>query len=87
MAKHDILDENGFHWTAGAIPGKANEPTSPSNGTDIDRSDSADAARFRWLLDGHGYYMEENFLCGHAPTSEAEKDVARVEIDTAMAEK
>lgn len=53
---------------------------------DRDKSDAADAARFRWLLDGHGYYMEENFLCGHFPTSEVERNSARAKIDYAMAE-
>ena len=47
----------------------------------IDRSDAADAARFRWLLSGYGYFMEENYLCGHAPTSIEEQDAARAEID------
>lgn len=47
----------------------------------IDKSDAADAARFRWLLEGNGYYMEEEFLCGHMPTDEAERDRARQRID------
>lgn len=50
----------------------------------MDKSDSADAARFRWLLEGNGYFMEENYLCGHFPTSETERDKARAEIDSAM---
>ena len=50
----------------------------------IDRSDAADAERFRWLLAGNGYYMEENFLCGHAPTSQQEQDDARRKIDEAI---
>ena len=28
----------------------------------IDRSDKADAERFRWLLQGNGYFMEEQML-------------------------
>ncbi len=51
----------------------------------MDRSESADAKRFRWLLSGNGYFMEENFLCGHAPTTPEEQDKARAEIDEAMA--
>ena len=43
-----------------------------------------DAIRFRWLLDGHGYFMEEEMLCGHAPVGEKEKDRARLIIDQAM---
>lgn len=53
----------------------------------MDKSDSADAARFRWLLDGHGYFMEENYLCGHFPTTEMEQDKARAEIDSAIADR
>ena len=45
----------------------------------------ADAARFRWMLDGNGYFMEEAGLCGYAP-DEKEKDRARLEIDEAMAD-
>jgi len=52
----------------------------------IDRSDAADARRFRWLLDGNGYYMEENFLCGHPPTDKSERDDARRRIDADMME-
>lgn len=44
----------------------------------------ADAKRFLWLLAGHGYFMEERALCGHAPTSEDEQCRARLEIDRAM---
>jgi len=50
----------------------------------IDRSDAADAARMRWLLNGNGYFMEEEMLCGHGPTDEAEQDKARLQIDAAM---
>ena len=50
----------------------------------IDRSDAADAKRFRWLLNGNGYFMEENYLCGRDDPSEAEQDAARAEIDEEM---
>ena len=46
-------------------------------------SDAADAERFRWLLDGHGYFMEEEMLCGHSPCSQEEQDEARRKIDAA----
>lgn len=49
-------------------------------GGGVDRSERADASRFRWLLDGNGYFMEENFLCGHNP-NDKEKDAARLVID------
>lgn len=51
----------------------------------VDKSDVADAKRFRWLLSGKGYFMEENYLCGHAPTNEDERDEARSRIDEAIA--
>lgn len=52
---------------------------------DIDKSDKADAKRFRWLLDGHGYFMEENMLCGDIWLSGAsEQDRTRTLIDKAM---
>lgn len=41
-----------------------------------------DAARYRWLRDGHGYCMEENCLCGFK-NEKAEADLA---IDEAMKE-
>lgn len=47
-------------------------------------SDAADAARMRWLLAGNGYFMWENFLCGHAPPTPEEQDAARAKIDAAM---
>lgn len=50
----------------------------------IDRSDKADARRMRWLLDGNGYYMEEQGLCG-GPTSEKKQDSARSDIDEEIA--
>ena len=52
----------------------------------VDRSDAADAKRFRWLLNGNGYFMEENYLCGHDDPSEEEQDDARAEIDKEMNE-
>ena len=52
--------------------------------SEIDRSDAADANRFRWLLSGNGYFMEEQQLCGHEPSSPSEQDNARREIDDAM---
>ena len=50
----------------------------------IDRSDGADAKRMRWLLSGHGYFMEEEMLCGVSPCSNVEQDRARLAIDAAM---
>lgn len=52
----------------------------------IDKSDAADAKRMRWMLSGHGYFMEEEFLCGHDPCGEVEQNDARRRIDEAMAE-
>ena len=43
-----------------------------------------DAARMRWLLDGNGYFMEEEMLCGHGSPSEEEKNAARAAIDAQM---
>ncbi len=39
-----------------------------------------DAKRYRWLCDGHGYFMEEEELCGHGP----DKAEADRRIDEAM---
>jgi hypothetical protein len=50
--------------------------------TDLDRSDAADARRFRWLLNGNGYFLEEAMLCGHEQFDES--DEARRAIDKAM---
>lgn len=36
-----------------------------------------DAERYRWLCDGNGYFMEENYLCGH----ENDKERADLMID------
>ena len=49
-----------------------------------DTSDAADAARFRWILEGNGYFMEETGLCGIGPCDQAEKNKARLEIDKEM---
>lgn len=43
-----------------------------------------DAERMRWLLSGHGYFMEERGLCGHGPCDQDEQDRARKQIDEAM---
>ncbi len=50
----------------------------------VDDSEEADAARFRWMLEGAGYFMEEEGLCGHGPCSEQEKREARRAIDLRM---
>lgn len=52
----------------------------------LDRSDAADAARLRWMLNGNGYFLEENSLCGQGPRGVAaeEMDEARRMIDDAM---
>jgi hypothetical protein len=51
-----------------------------------DRSDATDARRFRWLLNGNGYFLEENMLCGHADTTDDEEKSRAVKlIDEAMA--
>lgn len=46
--------------------------------------DAADAARFRWLLSGNGYFLEEQGLCGAFPTTEADRKLARKMIDESM---
>ena len=51
----------------------------PIEETRID--DEADAARFRWLLNGNGYFMEEEYLCGPGRNSEIDKAEARQKID------
>lgn len=58
--------------------------TNKKDNMEIDKSIEADAARFRWLLNGNGYFMEEEMLCGHSPCEEEEKDGARIAIDKAM---
>jgi hypothetical protein len=53
----------------------------------VDRSEKADAERFRWLLDGNGYFMEEEGLCPHFKKGDkSEQDQARMKIDEAMRE-
>jgi hypothetical protein len=52
--------------------------------SELDRSEEADAARFRWLLAGNGYFMEENYLCGPSRDSPEDQDEARRRIDEAM---
>ena len=51
---------------------------------EIDRSIGADAKRFRWLLDGNGYFMEEEMLCSPHSHTEEDKDKARIAIDRQM---
>ena len=53
----------------------------------MDRSDAADAKRMRWLLNGNGYFMEEQMLCGAVRHSQREQDEARITIDEKMKEK
>jgi hypothetical protein len=48
---------------------------------DIDRSEAADAARFRWLIAGNSYWLEEWGVAGHGP---GEEDDARELIDEWM---
>lgn len=45
-----------------------------------------DAARFRWLLNGNGYFMEHEYLCGGGHSTEEERAEARRKIDAAMQE-
>ena len=52
----------------------------------VDDSETADAARMRWLLQGNGYFMEETGLCGHGPCDEQEMNDARREIDKRIIE-
>jgi len=75
MQRYDALDE-------GMEPNGDGDYVFYSDVQDI----IEDARRFRWLLDGHGYFMEEEMLCGH-DSSDAEKDHARQAIDDAMREK
>jgi len=44
------------------------------------RAAEKDAARYRWLCDGNGYFMEQQFLCGHSN----DKLAADLAIDEAM---
>jgi len=54
--------------------------------SEVDKSEAADAKRMRWLLSGHGYFMEEEMLCGHGFSTPEDQDKAREVIDAAMAE-
>ena len=47
-------------------------------------SEKSDARRMRWLLDGNGYFMAENFLCSSVNSNEDEKNKVRTIIDEAM---
>lgn len=69
------------------ITGGAGGMSNTSKPGKIDRSEAADARRFRWLLQGNGYFMEEQFLCGRScePDDIEEHDNARHQIDAAMA--
>ena len=58
--------------------------TKPVDPSKVDASETADARRFRWLLEGNGYFLEEEMLCGHAPCSEMEKAQCRAAIDAEM---
>jgi hypothetical protein len=50
-------------------------------------NDAADAKRMRWLLNGNGYFMEEEGLCGCKEAStQDDQEYARKCIDEAMAE-
>lgn len=54
----------------------------PPAHAELDRSDASDAARLRWMLNGHGYFLEEEGLCGHGAE---DADKARRLIDEMMA--
>ncbi len=43
-----------------------------------------DALRLRWLLNGNGYFLEEEQLCGNTPCDEEDQAKCRVMIDNAM---
>lgn len=76
--------ESGLNgWTAEFLATLALRIASaPAPETHVtDRSDAADARRFRWLLEGNGYFLEEANTCGHSPVSDEEKDQARDMID------
>jgi hypothetical protein len=52
-----------------------------------DTSDAADAARFRWLLEGNGYLVVRSKVqrrWGVSPCDQTEKNEARLEIDKEM---
>lgn len=80
-AVHTIL----AHSTKGHSGGSVEDLANMSDDTkEVDRSDEADARRLRWLLNGNGYFMEEESLCGRPPCNESEQDDARRRIDEAM---
>ena len=54
--------------------------------TPVDRSDAADARRLRWMLDGNGYFLEEEGLCAHFPDKD-DQDYARRKIDESIPER
>lgn len=82
MSSFESVGGESLHGEITLDPDPDDIRTDPPDGGK--RDDALDAARFRWLLDGNGYFMEEESLCGHAPTSDAQKDRARREIDEAM---
>jgi len=52
----------------------------------VNTSVKSDAKRMRWLLSGHGYFMEENYLCGYIPCNKEERNYARIVIDKGIAD-
>lgn len=58
-------------------------PTIPP--PDPDRSDAADAARFRWMLNGNGDFLKEQGFCDWW-ASQAAQDDARRAIDKRMSQ-
>lgn len=51
--------------------------------TPLDRSDAADAARFRWIINGHGWLLE-GFCLGAYSDDPSALDEARRAIDERM---
>lgn len=76
------IDERQTFQIIGRDEGLITISTTRTDAIDI----AKDAERFRWLLNGNGYFLEEEGVCGHAPCGEAEQDDARARIDKAMAE-
>lgn len=60
-------------------------PLVSENDKEIDRSIEADAKRFRWLLDGNGYFLEMEDLPGGSDPKE--QDEVRIAIDEEMRKK
>lgn len=51
----------------------------------VDKSDEADLRRFRWLIAGDSYFLEEECIAGHKDCdSPQEQDEARTAIDKKM---